>query len=114
MRPVGIGIIGCGNISSAYLSASKHFPGLGVRAVADIDPTIAKSRGVQFGVPAKSVRDLLNDDEIEIVVNLTVPKAHVEVGLQVITAGKHVYSEKPLGITVAEASHLIELATAKG
>jgi predicted dehydrogenase len=83
-------------------------------SVADIEPTIAKSRGIEFGVPAESVRDLLHNDEVEIVLNLTVPKAHVEVGLQAIAAGKHVYSEKPLGITVAEASRLIELATAKG
>lgn len=114
MRPVGIGFIGCGNISSAYLSASKNFPVLDIRAVADIDPAIAKARGDQFGVPAKSVHDLLHNDDIEIVINLTIPKAHVGVGLQAIAAGKHVYSEKPLGITVAEASRLIDLATAKG
>ena len=106
MRRVGIGIIGCGNISSAYLAASKHFPILDVRAVADIDPAAAMRRGAEFGVPAASVRELLDDPDIEIVINLTVPKAHVEVGLQAIAAGKHVHSEKPLGISVAEGARL--------
>ena len=114
MGRVGIGIVGCGNISSVYLSASKHFSVLDVRAVADIDLAIAEKRGAEFGVPAMSVERLLGDDDIEIVVNLTVPKAHVAVGLQAITAGKHVYSEKPLGIIVAEALRLVEAAAAKG
>lgn len=113
LKRVGIGIIGCGNISSAYLSASKYFPILDVCAVADIDSTIAKIRGAEFSVPAVSVQNLLDDHDIEIVVNLTVPKAHVEVGLAAIAAGKNIYSEKPLGITVAEASRLMEAAAAK-
>src|SRR5262245_11927957 len=114
MQSVSTGIIGCGNISSAYLRASKHFPVLSVRALADIDPMIAKKRGAEFGVRSESGQDLLNDQEIELVVNLTVPKAHVNVGLAAIAAGKHVHSEKPLGITVAEASRLMEAAKAKG
>src|SRR6185369_3585321 len=60
------------------------------------------------------VAELLADPAIEIVVNLTVPKAHVEVGLQAVAAGKHVHSEKPLGVTVAEARKLVEAARARG
>jgi predicted dehydrogenase len=113
MRRVGVGIIGCGNISAAYLSASRHFPILDIRAVADIDHAVAERREAEFGVPAVNVQSLLDDRDIEIVVNLTVPKAHVDVGLQAIAAGKHVHSEKPLGIAVAEASRLVEAAAAK-
>jgi hypothetical protein len=114
LRRVGIGIIGCGNISSAYLSAAKYFSILDVHALADINPAIAQLRGAEFGIPAVSVRRLLADHDIEIIVNLTIPRAHVEVGLQAVAAGKHVYSEKPLGVTVAEASRLMEAAAAKG
>jgi predicted dehydrogenase len=114
LDPVGIGIIGCGNISSAYLTAARVFPILKVRAVADMDRKAAEARGSEFGVPVKSVKELLADPEIEIVVNLTVPGAHVDVGLQAIAAGKHVHSEKPLGITVAEAKRLVAAAEAKG
>ncbi len=114
MDRVGIGIIGCGNISAAYLKAAKAFPILDVRAVADLNPAAAEARGAEFGVPAKTVEALLADPTIEIVVNLTVPLAHVEVGLQAIAAGKHVHSEKPLGIDVAEARPLLDAAKAKG
>ena len=114
MDRVGIGIIGCGNISAAYLKAARAFPILDVRAVADIIPAAAEARGAEFGVPATTVDALLADPAIEIVVNLTVPLAHVEVGLQAIAAGKHVHSEKPLGIDVAEARPLLDAAKAKG
>ena len=113
MEPVGIGIIGCGNISGAYLAAARVFPILKIRAIADMNPKAAEARGKEFGVPVKSVAELLADPAIEIVVNLTVPGVHVEVGLQAIAAGKHVHSEKPLGIAVAEARQLLDAAAAK-
>jgi predicted dehydrogenase len=111
---MGIGLIGCGNISTQYLKAVKSFPILDVRAVADMNHEVAKARAAEFGVPAKSVAELLADPTIEIVVNLTVPNAHVEVGLQAVAAGKHVHSEKPLGIAVVEAKKLIDAAKVKG
>ena len=114
MERVGIGIIGCGNISAAYLKAASVFPILDVRAVADLNADAAAARGAEFGIPAKSIEDLLADPAIEIVVNLTIPKAHVAVGLQAVAAGKHVHSEKPLGISTAEASKLVEAARARG
>ena len=110
MRPVGVGVIGCGNISAAYLKAAKKFPILDIVALADANPAAAEARGAEFGIPARSVEALLADPAIEIVLNLTVPKAHVEVGLKAIAAGKHVHSEKPLGVTVAEARRLIAAA----
>lgn len=114
MDRVGIGFIGCGNISAAYLKAARDFPILDVRAVADIAPQAAAARGEEFGVPAKSIDDLLDDPAIEVVVNLTVPLAHVEVGLRAIAAGKHVHSEKPLAVTVAEARRLLDAARDRG
>ncbi len=114
MDRVGIGIIGCGNISAAYLKAARTFPLLDVKAVADISPAAAEARGAEFGVPAQTVEGLLADPAVEIVVNLTVPLAHVEVGLRAIAAGKHVHSEKPLAIDTAEARRLLDAAEAKG
>jgi predicted dehydrogenase len=113
MKPVGVGIIGCGVISGAYLKAASAFPILDIRALADLNPQAAKARGKEFGVNAVSVDELLRDPEIEIVLNLTVPKAHVEVAMQALEAGKHVHSEKPLGITTAEARPLMALAAKK-
>ena len=114
MKPVGIGVIGCGNISSAYLTAAKAFPILDVVALSDASPAAAEARAAEFGVPARPVDALLADPAVEIVLNLTVPKSHVEVGLKALAAGKHVHSEKPLGVNVAEARQLIEAGGAKG
>jgi predicted dehydrogenase len=114
MKPVGIGVIGCGNISSAYLTAARKFPILDVVAVSDANPEAAEARAAEFGIRARSVDAVLADPSVEAVLNLTVPKAHVEVGLKALAAGKHVHSEKPIGVTVAEARKLVEAAAAKG
>jgi predicted dehydrogenase len=114
MKRVGVGVVGCGTISSAYLAAARKFPILDVVALADANPAAAEARAAEFGVPARPADALLADSAVEIVLNLTVPKAHVEVGLKAIAAGKHVYSEKPLGVGVAEARVLVEAAAARG
>ncbi|WP_367848265.1 Gfo/Idh/MocA family protein [Rhodoferax sp. WC2427] len=114
VEKVGIGIIGCGNISAAYLQGATNFPILDIRGVADLHAPAAQARATEFGVPCRTVEALLADPAIDIIVNLTIPAAHVEVGLQVLHAGKHVYSEKPLGTTTAQARSLLALADARG
>ena len=114
MDKVGIGIIGCGNISGAYLKAMASFPILEIRGVADLNRELADAKAAEFNVPAKNIDELFADPKIEIIVNLTVPKAHVAVALQALEAGKHTYSEKPLGINFAEGKKLAEAAKAKG
>jgi predicted dehydrogenase len=111
---LGVGIIGAGNISAQYLRAMRAFPVLDIRAIADMKPAVAAAKGAEFGVPATSVDDLLGDPKIDIVVNLTIPRAHVAVGLRAIAAGKHVYSEKPLGVTYAEGKKLVAAASRAG
>ena len=102
MERVGIGIIGCGNISEAYLKAASKFPILESKA-SRTSPEAARRAPHNSGSRPGSVDELLRDPTIEIIVNLTIPAAHVEVGLRALAAGKHVHSEKPLGITAAEA-----------
>jgi predicted dehydrogenase len=111
---VGIGVIGCGNISPAYLTAAKKFPILDIVSLSDARTAAAEARAAEFGLLARTVDETLADPDVEIVLNLTVPTAHVEVGLKAIAAGKHVYSEKPLGVAVAEARKLVDAAAAKG
>jgi predicted dehydrogenase len=113
MRRIGVGVIGCGVISRAYMTAMQRFPQIELRAVADMRTAPAEARGKEFGVPAMRVDQLLRRDDIEIVVNLTVPLAHTDVSRAVLNAGKHVHSEKPLGVDVAEARKLMELAEQK-
>jgi predicted dehydrogenase len=111
---VGVGIIGCGTISAAYLKAARSFPILDIRGLADAAPEAAARRASEFGLKAMSVEALLADPAIEIVINLTTPSVHVAVGLQILDAGKHAYSEKPLGITTNEAKRLLAMAEARG
>jgi predicted dehydrogenase len=112
--PLGIGVIGCGVISDIYLRRCATFPQIEARAVADMNMAAAEKRGAEHGVPAMSVEALLAHPDVDIVLNLTVPAAHVAVGLQAVAAGKHVYAEKPLGTSVAEARKLVEAAAARG
>ena len=114
MNKVGIGIIGCGTISDAYLKAAAGFPLLDIRGLADIRPEAAEAVAARHGLKATSIDSLLKDDAVEIIVNLTIPAVHVEVGLQAVAAGKHVHSEKPLGLSVAQARQLMEAASRKG
>ncbi|WP_431246681.1 Gfo/Idh/MocA family protein [Leifsonia xyli] len=113
--PVGVGVIGAGVISNQYLENLTRFPDLDVRFVADIDLERAKAQAEKYGVPGSgSVEELLADDAIEIVVNLTIPKVHVEVALQALAAGKNVWSEKPFSLDRASGRELLEAAHAKG
>ena len=109
----GVGIIGCGNIAEHYLKLAPMFNGIEVRACADINHEAAKARAEEFGVSALSVEDLLSSDEIDIVVNLTIPAVHAAVSADILSAGKHVYSEKPFALSLKEGSALLELADKK-
>ncbi|QQA43830.1 Gfo/Idh/MocA family protein [Pelagovum pacificum] len=111
MDKVGIGIIGLGNISAAYFKAAKNFPILDIVAVADLNHELAKAKGAEYGVRAVPLEEIYEDPEVEIILNLTIPRAHVEVGLAAIGSGRHVYSEKPLGIDFTEAKRLIDAAS---
>lgn len=111
---IKVGLIGCGNISDAYLKAAPQFPILEIIACADIFAAAAETKAETYGIEALSVETLLVDPRIDVVLNLTTPQHHVPVGLQAIAAGKHVYSEKPLAISVTEAAKLVSAAADKG
>lgn len=111
---LGVGVIGCGNISLTYLRLAPLFKGIEIRAVSDINKDVAQARAAEFGVKAQTVKDLLANPDIDIILNLTVPAVHYKVTKQSLEAGKHVYSEKPLTLSLAEAKDLQKLATRKG
>lgn len=113
--PVGIGVIGAGVISDQYLSNLTTFPDVAVRFVADLDVPRAQAQAQKHGVPGSgSVAELLADDSVEIVVNLTIPAAHADVAHQALDAGKHVWNEKPLTTDRASATELLEHADRAG
>ncbi len=115
MKKIKVGVIGCGNISSIYLEVGQTFDVMEIAAVADLVPERAQAQAAKYQIPrACSVDDLLADPEIQIVINLTIPNAHAEIGLRAVQAGKSVYNEKPLTITRADACQLLETAQANG
>jgi len=113
MEPTVIGIIGCGNISETYFKGAARSALIRVKSCADLVPEAAAASAAAYGVAATPVDALLADDEIEIVVNLTVPVAHGPVSRQIITAGKHVYSEKPLAVRFADGQALMQAAAGR-
>src|SRR5689334_22687867 len=98
-EPVGVGIIGTGVIANAYAGKIRTFPHLELVACADIVQERADAFAEQHEVPMPlSVEKLLDDPDVHIVVNLTVPQAHVEVSAAAIAKNKSVYGERPLGL----------------
>lgn len=113
-RSARIGIIGCGNISDTYFTLAPLFKGLGIVACADIKLALARAKAERYGVVALSVDNLLKNDEIDTVINLTVPNVHYEVTRAILTSGKHAYSEKPLALTSVDAKMLVAEADKRG
>ncbi|MBE9565205.1 MAG: Gfo/Idh/MocA family oxidoreductase [Proteobacteria bacterium] len=113
-HPVKIGLIGCGNISGIYCANAQKLEAIDLAACADLIPERAQEKAEEFGTSARPVEDILQDPKIEIVLNLTLPKAHAEVSLAAIEAGKSVYTEKPLAVTREDGRAVLEAARAKG
>ncbi len=105
-----VGILGCGHVSDQYFRGCALFDELEVVACADVDVDRAARQAAVHGVPkACSAEALLDDPEVELIANLTPPQAHAAVSADVLRAGKHVWSEKPLAATLIQARELLEV-----
>ncbi|MGH3490949.1 MAG: Gfo/Idh/MocA family protein [Actinopolymorphaceae bacterium] len=113
-EPLKVGVVGTGTISRTYFEHLAKLPGAEIVAAADLDLARAKAVGEKYGVRALSPDELYDDDEVEAVLNLTIPAAHASVTLAAISAGKHVYGEKPLAVTRQEARPLLGAAEKAG
>lgn len=116
MRIAKIGIIGTGHISEIYCeNLTNVHANTEIVAVADVIREVAEKKAAKWNIPyVLTVDELLAREDIDIVVNLTPPKNHYEVIKAALLAGKHVFTEKPLATTAAEADELIALAEEKG
>ena len=113
--PVGVGVVGAGKISDQYLANMARYPDLDVRFVADLHPHLARAQAERHGVPdSGTTEQALARDDVELIVNLTVPAAHAEVASAALAAGKHVFNEKPIAPDLASAEALIAQADAAG
>lgn len=109
-----IGVVGCGNISLAYMRNAPLFRGVEITACADLNADAAKRRAAEFNLRAADVDALIDDKNIDLILNLTIPAAHFDVSMRALSAGKHVFTEKPLGVTATEGRRLVDAAAEKG
>ena len=108
-----VGLIGCGHIAETYFRAHKYFNNIKIIKCSDINLDTANQCAKTYNIEAVSVEEILKDKEIEIILNLTIPKAHYEIAKRSLEAGKHTYSEKPLAINFNEGKELLELSKQK-
>ncbi|MCU0791962.1 MAG: Gfo/Idh/MocA family oxidoreductase [Opitutaceae bacterium] len=101
-QKIGLGIIGCGNISQAYFNGAKLFEVLKVVACADLNMAAAEAKAAENGCKAQTVDELLANPDVQLVINLTIPAVHAQISLAALAAGKHVHSEKPLAVSLEE------------
>ena len=109
-----IGIVGCGSISIAYLRNAPLFRGVEITSCADINPDAAARRAAEYGLRVLDVDALIADPEVDLVLNLTIPAAHFDISMQALSAGKHVFTEKPLAVKAEAGRALVAAAASRG
>ncbi|HEY5222329.1 MAG TPA: Gfo/Idh/MocA family oxidoreductase [Microbacteriaceae bacterium] len=113
--PVGVAVVGAGTISKQYLDNLTTFPDVKVHAIADLFEDAAASRATEYGISTHGgVQTALDHPDVEIIINLTIPTAHVEVATAAVGAGKHVWSEKPFSLDRDSGQGLLAAADVAG
>jgi predicted dehydrogenase len=110
-EPLGIGLIGCGTISETYVETLAGSDEVRILRCADLDPERARAVASAAGATASGTEEILGDERIALVLNLTPPAQHADVALTALSAGKHVYGEKPLAATREQARRVLDEAT---
>jgi len=114
--PMNVGIVGCGMIVNPYLQACGESRWLNLVACADLvedraAAACAKTAENGWGNPdVCSYEEMLADRNVDLVMNLTNPKAHFGLNIRALEAGKHVHAEKPLCVTREEGRRLLDAA----
>ena len=103
-----IGIIGCGNIAETYFRSQEYFNNIDFICCADINEDVAKKCSEKYAIKQQTVDELLNNDDVEIVLNITIPQAHYSVTKKTLLSGKHSYCEKPLAINFKQGKEILD------
>jgi predicted dehydrogenase len=114
MRPLRVGVVGCGMIARAYVAGALAFPTFEVVACADLDRASAEAFGEEYELEVLSLDELLAAPDLDVVLNLTPASAHAAIIRASLAAGKHVYTEKPLATSVEDARGLVAEAARLG
>ena len=110
---MNIGIIGCGNISDTYFNTQNIFNNLNIIACSDIVKDFADKKANQYNVESQSVEELLKNENIDLILNLTIPSVHRDIIIKSLEHGKHCFSEKPLAINFNEGIEIQKLSNKK-
>lgn len=113
-KKLNVGVVGCGNISGAYLQHSRVYQDMEITTVADLNEEAAKAMAEKHELKVQGIDELMKNPDIDIVLNLTTPQAHVPVNLQALENGKHAYCEKPFGLDRESSQKVLDLAKEKG
>jgi predicted dehydrogenase len=105
-----VGLVGCGHISETYFRAEEYFNNIKIIKCADINNNAADKCAKEHGIKSTNLDDIFKDDDIEIILNLTIPKAHFEISEKALLSGKHSYSEKPMCINFEDGKKLLALS----
>lgn len=114
-RVVRVAIVGCGRISGSHISAIDKVDGLELVAVADVEIERARELGASQGIPAfRTLEELLAGVDCDVVAVCTPSGLHPAHGIIAARAGKHVVTEKPMAISLADADALVQACDAAG
>ncbi len=115
MKPLAVGLIGCGDVSDIYFANCSRFASVTIVACASRTAEHARAKAARYGIPrVYGVEELVAAPEVEAILNLTSPQAHVPITRAALESGKHVYTEKPLALSVTQGADLLELARRRG
>ncbi|WP_323132302.1 Gfo/Idh/MocA family protein [Kineococcus indalonis] len=113
--PLRVGVVGAGVISAQYSASLARLPQLRVSAVSDLSTERAAALAAEHeGARVLPLEELLAAEDVDVVLNLTLPRTHADIALQALAAGKHVYGEKPLAMHVDEGREVVKAAAAAG
>lgn len=112
MEKIKAGIIGTGFVGSVHIDALRRLGFVEVVAVAEANEELARKKAADFFIPRaySNYYDLINDPDVQVVHNCTPNHLHLEINSAIIRAGKHIFSEKPLGMNRFESGEMLELA----
>lgn len=111
---INVAVVGCGVISDIYLqSLQDKFAVTNVVACSDLNPEKMQAKAEKYHIKAMNYADILADPTIQLIVNLTTPKAHYSIIKQALEHGKHVFSEKMIAVELSDGQELCELARSK-
>ena len=112
---VGLGLISCGNMGKSIITSAGDIPNCAARCVADVDEEKAKALAEELGCDyVTDNADLLARDDIDAVIIAAPNFLHKDIALQAAAAGKHIFCEKPLALTTADAQAMVQAAEAAG